>query len=71
MESVMEIGPVIAESLKSFLDQKANMKDIEKLSSMGVVVEEKGASKKRGCFDGKTICAYRNSLRIFPGRSEG
>ena len=53
MESVMEIGPVIAESLKSFLDQKANMKDIEKLSSMGVVVEEKGAARKEGPLTGK------------------
>ena len=53
MESVMEIGPVIAESLKSFLDQKANVKDIEKLSSMGVVVEDKGATKKEGALTGK------------------
>ena len=49
----MEIGPVIAESLKSFLDQKANVKDIEKLSSMGVVVEEKGAARKEGALTGK------------------
>jgi DNA ligase (NAD+) len=53
MESVMEIGPVIAESLKSFLDQKANVKDIEKLSSMGVVVEEKGSTRKEGALKGK------------------
>ena len=53
MESVMEIGPVIAESLKSFLDQKANVKDIEKLSSLGVVVEGKGATKKEGALTGK------------------
>ena len=53
MESVMEIGPVIAESLKSFLDQKANVKDIEKLSSMGVVVEEKGSTRKEGALTGK------------------
>ncbi|MFL2948609.1 MAG: NAD-dependent DNA ligase LigA [Nitrospinales bacterium] len=53
MESVMEIGPVIAESLKSFLDQKANVKDIEKLSSMGVVVEDQGATKKEGALRGK------------------
>ena len=53
MESVMEIGPVIAESLKSFLDQKANVKDIEKLSSMGVVVEESGAARKESALTGK------------------
>jgi DNA ligase (NAD+) len=39
METVMEIGPVIAESLKSFLDQDANLKDIESLASSGVVME--------------------------------
>jgi DNA ligase (NAD+) len=48
MESVMEIGPVIAESLKSFLDQDANMQDIEKLSSSGVVVEDQEATRKEG-----------------------
>jgi len=53
METVMEIGPVIAESLKSFLDQKANLLDIEKLSSMGVVVEEKGEALKEGALTGK------------------
>ena len=42
----MEIGPVIAESLKSFLDQKTNMQDIEKLCSLGVVAEEHCAGKK-------------------------
>ncbi len=44
MESVMEIGPVIAESLKSFLDQDANMQDIEELSSLGIVIEEQEAA---------------------------
>ena len=46
LEAVMEIGPVIAESLKSFLDQKTNMQDIEKLCSLGVVAEEHCADKK-------------------------
>ncbi|MEK9629632.1 MAG: NAD-dependent DNA ligase LigA [Nitrospinota bacterium] len=53
MESVMEIGPVIAESLKSFLDQDTNLKDIEKLSRLGVVVEEKGEARKEGALAGK------------------
>ena len=47
LEAVMEIGPVIAESLKSFLDQKTNMQDIEKLCSLGVIVVEHSAEKKR------------------------
>jgi len=46
LEAVVEIGPVIAESLKSFLDQKTNMQDIEKLCSLGVVAEEHCAGKK-------------------------
>ncbi len=48
MESVMEIGPVIAGSLKSFLDQNANMQDIENLSNSGVVVEDQEATRKEG-----------------------
>ncbi|MBN4079845.1 NAD-dependent DNA ligase LigA [bacterium AH-315-C08] len=48
MESVMEIGPVIAESLKSFLDQNANMQDIENLSNSGIVVEDQEATRKEG-----------------------
>ena len=54
MESVMEIGPVIAESLKSFLDQEANMQDIENLSNSGVVVEDTEAARKEvGVLAGK------------------
>ena len=54
MESVMEIGPVIAESLKSFLDQEANMQDIENLSNSGVVLEDPGAARKEvGVLAGK------------------
>ena len=53
IESVIEIGPVIAESLKSFFDQKTNLQDIENLSSMGVVVEEQGEARKEGVLTGK------------------
>ncbi len=54
IEAVMEIGPVIAESLKSFFDQKNNMRDIEKLCSLGVVVKEhNGAKKREGALTGK------------------
>jgi DNA ligase (NAD+) len=48
MESVMEIGPVIAESLKSFLDQDANMQDIDNLSNSGVTVEDQETTQKEG-----------------------
>jgi len=53
IESVIEIGPVIAESLKSFFDQKTNLQDIENLSSMGVLVEEQGEARKEGVLTGK------------------
>ncbi len=54
MESVMEIGPVIAESLKSFLDQEANMQDIENLSNSGVLGEDPEAARKEvGVLAGK------------------
>ena len=54
LEAVMEIGPVVTESLKSFFDQKHNMQDIEKLCSLGVVVEEpNGAKKLDGALAGK------------------
>jgi DNA ligase (NAD+) len=48
MESVMEIGPVIAESLKSFLAQDANMQDIDNLSNSGVTVEDQETTQKEG-----------------------
>ena len=54
MESVMEIGPVIAESLKSFLDQEANMQDIENLSNYGVVAKDPEVARKEvGVLTGK------------------
>ena len=53
MESVMEIGPVIAESLKSFFDQNTNLLDIEKLQSMGILAEEQAELPKDGAFKGK------------------
>ena len=54
MESVMEIGPVIAESLKSFLDQEANMQDIENLSNYGVVAKDPEVARKEvGVLAGK------------------
>ena len=48
MESVMEIGPVIAASLKKFLDQESNAQDIESLASAGIVMEEKKEMQAEG-----------------------
>ncbi len=65
MESVMEIGPVIAESLKSFLDQNTNVQDIENLSNSGVVMECLGeARKERGGVTGKQF-VLTGTLSLF------
>jgi DNA ligase (NAD+) len=48
MESVMEIGPVIAASLKKFLDQENNAQDIESLASSGIVMEEQEVMQAEG-----------------------
>jgi DNA ligase (NAD+) len=48
MESVMEIGPVIAASLKNFLEQENNTQDIESLASYGIVMEEQEIMQAEG-----------------------
>ena len=48
MESVMEIGPVIAASLKNFFDQENNAQDIESLASSGIVMEEQEVMQAEG-----------------------
>ena len=53
LESVLEVGPVITESLKSFFAQETNLQDIEKLSSLGVLMEEQGEARKEGALTGK------------------
>jgi DNA ligase (NAD+) len=48
MALVMEIGPVIAASLKNFLDQENNAQDIKSLTSFGIVMEEQELMKAEG-----------------------
>jgi DNA ligase (NAD+) len=48
IESVMEIGPVIAASLKNFFDQENNAQDIESLVSSGIVMEEQEVMQAEG-----------------------
>lgn len=43
LESVMEIGPTIAESLRAFFDREANKEEIRRLKQSGVALEEKRA----------------------------
>ena len=64
IESVIEIGPVIAESLKSFFDQKTNLQDIENLSSMGVLLEEQGEARKGGVLTGKQFVLTGTLLKF-------
>ena len=44
----MEIGPVIAASLKNFLDQENNAQDIKSLASSGIVMEEQKIMQAEG-----------------------
>jgi DNA ligase (NAD+) len=48
MASVMEIGPVIAASLKNFLDQENNAQDIKSLTSSGIVMGEQEVMQVEG-----------------------
>lgn len=50
---IREIGPVLAESIKSFFCTKRNVEEIKKLSENGVVIKEQKA--KQGKFAGKKI----------------
>ena len=42
LEKVDEIGPVIAESLRAFLDRETNQQEIERLQGLGILMEEMG-----------------------------
>ncbi len=45
LESVMEIGPTIAESLRGYLERKENLEELRKLEKLGVkVVAERSAT---------------------------
>jgi len=43
LESVMEIGPTIAESLRAFFDREANREELRRLKELGLALEEKRA----------------------------
>ncbi|MBT3922365.1 MAG: NAD-dependent DNA ligase LigA [Nitrospina sp.] len=54
LEKIDEIGPVIAESLKAFLDRDTNMQEIERLREQGILMEEQGDfSEMEGLLEGK------------------
>jgi len=40
LEQVDEIGPIMAESLRAFLGQEANQKEIHRLAELGVILVE-------------------------------
>jgi len=54
LESIREIGPVMAESIHKFFTKKENVKVLEKLKDAGVKMAEK-AIKAKGAFSGKTV----------------
>jgi len=48
LEKIDEIGPVIAESLRTFLDRDTNRQEIERLRERGILMEEQGDSPESG-----------------------
>ena len=54
LEKIDEIGPVIAESLKVFLDRDTNRQEIDRLLERGILMEEQGeAPESGGPFEGQ------------------
>ena len=48
LERIDEIGPVIAESLRAFLDRDTNRQEIKRLRERGILMEEQGDSPESG-----------------------
>jgi DNA ligase (NAD+) len=54
LEKIDEIGPVIAESLRAFLDRETNQQELERLRDRGVLMEELGDfSESAGSLEGR------------------
>ena len=48
LERIDEIGPVIAESLRAFLDRDTNRQEIKRLRERGILMEEQGDPSESG-----------------------
>ena len=48
LEKIDEIGPVIAESLRAFLDRDTNRQEIDRLLERGILMEEQGEPPESG-----------------------
>jgi DNA ligase (NAD+) len=53
LEKTGEVGPIIAESLRSFLDRDTNRQEIARLRERGILMEEQDDEKTGELFDGK------------------
>ena len=54
LERIDEIGPVIAESLRAFLDRDTNRQEIKRLRERGILMEEQGdPSESGGVLEGR------------------
>jgi DNA ligase (NAD+) len=54
LEKIDEIGPVIAESLKAFLDRDTNRQEVDRLLAYGILMEEQSESPESGgLFEGQ------------------
>ena len=54
LQSIREIGPIMAESIHAFFKNKDNLKVLEKLKKAGLKMAER-AAKAKGIFSGKTV----------------
>jgi len=53
LEKTDEVGPIIAESLKSFFDRDTNRQEIARLRERGILMEERDDEKTGELFDGR------------------
>ena len=66
LEKIDEIGPVIAESLRTFLDRDTNRQEIERLRERGILMEEQGDSRKWAVARRQAVCSYGNLVAVHP-----
>lgn len=55
LEEVPEIGPKIAESIRTYFKERGNLRMIERLSAAGLRLASRPARKKAGALSGKTF----------------
>lgn len=65
LEKIDEVGPVIAESLRAFLNRETNRQEIERLQELGILMEELGDfSESDGLLEGRQF-VLTGTLSLF------